>query len=120
MASLPHVAYPALPGGIAEVTGTVAAPQQVDLQNVKSGPCQRTRLQCCHAAGLVHLFGKGVDVQHQASGDIALGWVKQAKPLAALGRCGRQKKSLWLHRRELSGSQFSADKVSQRAHRGKG
>jgi len=85
---------------------------------------QRPHLQRSHAAGLVHFFGKGMEVEHQAAGHTAVlaprRRVKQAKPLAASSQFVRQEKGLWLHRYGLSGSQLAGDKVGKRANGGKG
>jgi hypothetical protein len=62
-----HVGQPAGPGGVAEAAGAVATAQKVELQHRQAAGCQRAGLHRSHAAALVHLFGKGVHVQHEGA-----------------------------------------------------
>ncbi|MDP1606052.1 MAG: hypothetical protein Q8L93_05350 [Rhodocyclaceae bacterium] len=45
-----HILQPALPGGIAEISRTVAAAVQIDLQNGVAVRCEHPRLQGRHAS----------------------------------------------------------------------
>src|SRR5689334_5981649 len=60
------VVDPVRPRRVAELSFTVAATGKIDLQHPPSGPGKRTRLFCCHAARLVHLFAERMHVEHAA------------------------------------------------------
>ena len=62
-----NVSHPDRPTGLAEISGAIAAPQEVDLEHGITLRRQGLRLQRGHAPRKIHFLGKRVDVHNSAT-----------------------------------------------------
>lgn len=81
-----HIVPPGCPGGITKIAGTIATPEQVDLQDIVARLRQCASLNCNHAPGFVHLLGKGVEIQYRPFRLMRLGFVKNTEAKAVADR----------------------------------
>jgi hypothetical protein len=82
-----QIVEPAAPIGFSEFAAAVPTSQQIDLQDSPPVLGQLSRKQRGHAATLVELFRKRMDVQNSSSHFGTADWrMKDTKPLTRLDR----------------------------------